>query len=125
MRHFSTLTIHRAQETQPWTVPYSAAIQKAVAGDLPHLLASHAVLHAMKTVGQLAAVFESLDHSGTDASPEQVELLRGRAADLVTVALRLGNLYGFDVAQALVERSEDKNGVTLSWPGDYAKGELR
>lgn len=117
MRDFSTVTLHHLVVTQPWRVPYSEALNDAVGAErgLGHLMGSHAVLHASKTVGQLAAVFENLDHTGApmDACPNHVATLRDKAADLVTAAMRLANLYGFDLAQAVVERSEEKNGVIL------------
>lgn len=108
------LTIRHAQENQPWTVPYSAGVENALAsGDVPHVLASHAVLHAAKTVGKLAAVFEALDHGGGPISPGQRETVRAMAADLLTAALRLANLYRFSLSDALEERVEEKNGVRL------------
>lgn len=121
MRNFSHLSLQHLQDTQPWVIPYSDAMNRAVDADrgLGHLQGAHAVLHAQKTVGQLAAVFESLDHSGApiEAVPGAVDTVRDKAADLVTAAMRLANLYGFDLAQAVVERSEEKNGVTLpEWP---------
>lgn len=118
MRDIGSLTIRHAQITQPWRVPYSTALEVARRCGMPHLMGTHAVLHAVKTAGQIAAIFEGLDHSGdVELHPAQREILRGRTADLMTAALRLGNLYGFDVAAALVERSEEKNNVTLpAWP---------
>lgn len=116
-RDFSTLTISHAQYQQPWTVPYSAPFRSALKLT-PHLMGAHAVLHAQKSVGALAAVFEDLDHSGQDISLEQREELAGKAADLVTAALRLGNLFGFSVARSLVERVEVKNGIDYpAWSG--------
>lgn len=120
MRNYQELTITHAQITQPWTVPYSDVLNEAVREDagLGHLMGSHITLHATKTVGQIAGVFENLDHTGAPPSSEQLTLLRGRAADLVTAALRIANLYCFDLAHALVERCEEKNNVTLSWRGE-------
>lgn len=115
MRDYSKLTIAHAQATQPWTVPYSPEVQAVAGAEMPHILGTHAVLHAQKTLGQIAAVFEALDHSGGTASISQITTLSDKSADLVTAALRLANLFGFDLATALVERSEDKNNVTLSW----------
>jgi len=115
MRDFKTVTLHHLQRTQPWTIPYSAALDGAVADNsgLGHLLGSHAMLHASKTLGQIAAVFEAMDHTGDPISVEQLGTLRDKAADLVTAAMRFANLYHFDLARAVVERSEEKNGVTL------------
>lgn len=120
-RDFSTLTLEHLQKTQPWTIPYSAALDQAVAEDrgLGHLMGTHITLHASKSLGQIAAVFENLDHTGQPINAVHVGILAYKAADLVTAALRLANLYGFDLARAVVERSEDKNGVTLpAWATD-------
>jgi hypothetical protein len=115
MRLYHRVSLQFLQDTQPWRVPYSETLNQAVQEDagLGHLMGSHAVLHAAKTVGQLAAVFENLDHTGKPPSPAQLEVLRDKSADLVTAAMRLANLYGFELARAVVERSEEKNGVTL------------
>lgn len=123
-RLFDKITLTHLQDTQPWRVPYSPRFLDAKEnGGLPHLMGTHAVLHAQKTVGQLAAVFESFDHSGRQVLDDsQREMLEGRCADLVTAAMRLANLYGFDLARRVVERSEEKNGVILRWPGDEPKG---
>ena len=104
------LTITHAQSYQPWTVPYSAAVRDS---GVPHILGSHVALHAAKSVGKLAAVFEALDHFDRPANRAQIEVLRYMSADLVTTALRVANLYGFDLALALVERVEEKNGVNI------------
>jgi hypothetical protein len=126
MRHYNTLTIRHAQDNQPWVVPYSDNFMSAIrytgpSGGylMPHLMGSHITLHAAKTVGQISAVFEALDHNSTVISAEQVGILCDKAADLMTAAMRLANLYKFDLTFALVERSEDKNGVKLSWPGEH------
>lgn len=114
LRNYGSVSLRHLQTTQPWTVPYSPDIQYGA----PHLLGSHVVLHASKTVGQLAVVFENLDHSGSEIDSDQVSKIAAMSADLVTEAMRLANLYQFDLAQAVVEQSEDKNGVTLpKWGG--------
>lgn len=126
-RLYDKITLTRLQDTQPWTIPYSAGIDVAVKdGTIPHLLGSHVVLHISKTVGKLASVFEAADHSrdvGEHGTSEPIteggfDTIQDMAADLVTEAMRLANLYGFDLARRVVERSEEKNRVTLSWPGE-------
>lgn len=107
------LTISHAQKHQPWNVPYSSEVTKASIRDIPHILASHTVLHAAKTVGKLASIFEKLDHNGTHISIDDVLDVGNMIADLITEALRFGNLYGIDVARVLVERVEEKNGVNI------------
>lgn len=136
-----TLTIYHAQTHQTWTVPYSGGVQSAERSCMvPHILGSHCVLHAAKSIGKIASVYEKLDHENnmlsmravgqtfnfttgetTDVrllTNEQLSTLRAMAADLMTVALRLANLHGFDLAEALCERVEEKNGQPLSPWGD-------
>ena len=118
------LTIKQAQQNQPWTVPYSEGVEAAAHGTddseghgipelVPHILGSHCVLHAAKSIGKIAAVYELRDHSDTwthDPLPGRAEI-RKMAADLMTAALRFANLEGFDLAEALVERVKEKNGA--------------
>ena len=111
------LTIREAQRVQPWTVPYAEGLEQARRHLMPHALASHCVLHAAKTVGKLAAVFEALDHPApgstwahsrpTDA---QMATIRAMSADLMTEAMRFANLFGFDLATELLARQAEKNG---------------
>lgn len=66
------LTIRNAQRNHPWNtlnggygaVPYSEGVRRAevMPGGVPHIQGTHAVLHAAKSLGKLAAVFEALDH---------------------------------------------------------------
>lgn len=115
------LTISHAQKNQPWTIPYSEGVIRASENGVIHILGSHTVLHAIKTLGKLAAVFERWDHNpvGTvifnDKGPliEEIETIKSMSADLVTAALRFANLYGFDLATVLAERVEEKNGVNI------------
>lgn len=111
--HSDELTFAHAQLNQPWTVPYSDGVQDARQGGyVSHILSSHTVLHAAKSVGKLAAVFEKMDH-GSGMTTEMQKDVEAMAADLVTAALRLANLHGFDLASVLVERVEEKNGVNI------------
>lgn len=127
----STLTLTEAQKFQPWstigggygTQPYSVAIRNAEGAGLPYIQATHAVLHAQKSLGKLAAVLECWDHDqgepwahGTPLEefmvndPEGVAEIRAMSADLVTAALRLANLFAFSLAHNLEERCREKNG---------------
>lgn len=129
------LTIKQAQEKQPWTVPYSEGVQDAAhplkfpdhehdERGVPHILGTHCVLHAVKSLGKIAAVYEARDHEdgatrGGD-TPGMRELnrraeIRKMAADLMTAALRFANLEGFDLAEALVERVKEKNGADFGF----------
>jgi hypothetical protein len=107
------LTFDRAQDGQPWTVPYSDGVVVASGSLVHHILGSHAVLHASKTVGKLAAVFEVLDHRPV-LTAQQGQTIRDMAADLVSAALRLANLYGFRLADELERRVEEKNGCPIA-----------
>lgn len=129
MTDAAALTIRHAQTHQPWTVPYSKGVMAAAQGELasdtrylldtadppvPHILGSHCVLHAMKSIGKIAAVYEARDHeNSTSVNKRAVEktAIRAAAADLLTAALRFANLEGFDLAEALIERVKEKNGV--------------
>jgi hypothetical protein len=129
MTDAATLTIRHAQTHQPWTVPYSHGVMAAAQGEpasdtrylldtakppVPHILGSHCALHAMKSIGKIAAVYEKRDHrdqpSGWTCEQDRVDI-RAAAADLMTAALRFANLEGFDLAEALIERVKEKNGT--------------
>lgn len=114
-RDFSSVTLSHLVDTQPWAVPYSKALEDAVSDDrgLGHLMGTHITLHASKTIGQIAAVFESADHTGSRITGPQLQEIAAKSADLVTAAMRLANLYGFDLARSVVERSEEKNSTTI------------
>lgn len=112
------LTIAYAQKRQPWTLPYSSGVESAAESDVPHILGSHAVLHAMKSLGKLAAVFEALDHGDKEISAAQADVVAAMSADLMTIALRFANLYDFDLAGTLVSRVEEKNGVNILAPAE-------
>ncbi len=107
------LTIRHAQTRQPWTVPYAGGVMHASRTSVPHILGTHVVLHAAKSVGKLAAVFEALDHEGARATDEQRAVIADMAADLMTAALRFANLGSFDLADELKRRVREKNGVDL------------
>ena len=114
MQDHSKLTFYHAQDNQPWTVPYARGVMISKNQLVPHILASHTVLHAMKSLGKLAAVFEKLDHSGLIApTDDQLKVIEDMSADLITAALRFGNLYEFPVADVLTARIWEKNGVHL------------
>lgn len=113
-RNFSTVPLAFLQKTQPWTIAYSSPFMSALnQPGTAHLMGAHATLHAMKTVGQLAAVFEAVDHTGSPINAAGRQAIADKAADLVTAAMRLANLYEFDLATAVVTRSEEKNRVKL------------
>lgn len=104
------LTIDDAQYKQPWNVPYSDGVVEAHDTGVKHILGSHAVLHAIKSLGKIAAVYEKLDHGAGVGSEEQATL-QDMSADLMIIALRLANLHGFRLSRVLVDRVIGKNGV--------------
>lgn len=138
------LTLNEAQRLHPWNtlnggygaVPYSEGVRRAevMPGGIPHIQGSHAVMHAAKSLGKLAAVFEALDHK--DAAPaaspeshglfglsdEQRATVCAMSADLVTVALRLAHLYHFDLESELKSRAKEKNGVGFVDPRELEDG---
>ena len=107
------LTVKHAQSRQPWTIPYSAGVERASRDSVPHIMGSHCALHAAKTAGKLAAVFEALDHRASPITDEELATVRDMSADLMTAALRFANLYRFDLETALRRRVFEKNGVQL------------
>jgi hypothetical protein len=107
-------TVGQLQEEQPWTVPYSDAFEQAGL-HTPHNMSAHAVLHGLKSLGKLAAVFEAIDHRGGDPLDSEIQVIRDMSADLFTIALRLANLHHFSLATELLRRILEKNGVRL-WP---------
>lgn len=123
-----SITIKQAQDRHPWNtlnggfgaVPYSPAVMHAGYLGIPHIQGSHAVLHAAKSVGKLAAVFEDLDHrdggyTGTvGPNDEQLATLKAMSADLLTAALRIAHLYKFDLGRELEKRALEKNGIGIS-----------
>jgi len=117
------LTIEEAQRRQPWTVPYSVPFEVARKNYMPHLHATHATLHAMKSLGKLATIFEAMDHRGGDMGENDREVVSDMAADLFTVALRLANIYGFSLAKELARRVEEKNGVSILTAAVIGKGQ--
>jgi hypothetical protein len=105
------LTFRQAQANQPWTVSYSPQVMEASENTVPHILGSHCVLHAAKSLGKIAAVYETLDHTGKTPSDKDKAAIAAAAADLASAAIRFANLHGFDLATVLVERVREKNGI--------------
>jgi hypothetical protein len=75
----------------------------------------HALLHITKASGQLAALIEGLDHSGSLA-PSRADAEK-YLADLVICVLRMGNTFPgepIDIERAIFNRIEKKMGVKLT-----------
>jgi hypothetical protein len=103
------MNLRTIQQRQPWTVPYSPSFVEAGRGH-PEIYAEHTILHAIKSLGKIASVLESVDHGQCMDNKTMMD----SSADLVTAAIRLANLYGFDLEQRLIERVFEKNGVDIS-----------
>lgn len=102
-----TLTLWEAQIEQPWARPYGNKwYVKNSEGQLKHTL-----LHASKTLGKISTIVEGLDHSERSwLSDAELDEVGDMAADLVSAALRIGNVVGRSVVHALVRRVKEKNG---------------
>jgi hypothetical protein len=68
----------------------------------------HAILHAIKAAGRLAAILESEGHGGVPGEPTYVDQPKF-AADLVISAVRLADVCGFDLEDAVINRQKAKN----------------
>lgn len=106
------MDIRTLQTNQPWTIPYSREFNSA---QLSHKHFTHAIIHAMKAIGNLSAYVDSLDHGRKSEATQQD--IHNWIADLVNCALRMANTNPsgeFDLERAVIERMEGKNGVKLS-----------
>ena len=71
----------------------------------------HAILHAIKASGKLAAILEAEGH-GRYAEPGfQREDQIKYAADLVISTVRLADVVGFDLERAVLDRQHQENAV--------------
>lgn len=103
----------------PWTPSYSEDFRS---NPQSHKDFAHAVLHIAKATGNLATVSEEWDHKrpagqrpGTTLEAERAAATKA-LADLVICALRAASVLpggSLDLARAVVERIETKNGVQL------------
>lgn len=69
---------------------------------------THAILHAIKAAGKLAAILESEGHGGRLYEPSVVDEPK-YAADLVISAIRLADVQGFSLEAAVRVRQEQRN----------------
>lgn len=97
----------------PWVLPYSDEFND---NRQRHKHFAHALTHAMKSMGELAAFVERLDHQNM-IPPQMAVDVAESLADLVICATRMAEVVGFmkpiDLARAVKERLESKNGVKL------------
>lgn len=69
---------------------------------------THAILHAIKAAGKLAAMLEAEAHD-EDLVHEHWQDNRKYAADLVISAIRLADMCCFDLEEAVTIRQREKN----------------
>lgn len=65
----------------------------------------HAILHAVKAAAKLAMILEAEGHGGRPGEPTVADEPK-YAADLVISAIRLADVQGFDLEDALRARQE-------------------
>src|SRR5437867_1906591 len=102
MRLFS---LRHLQTHQPWTVPYSKEFNDSVSNNALRSVA-HDLMHVMKSLGRVAAECERADH-GAERRLQKDELAK-EVADFVICALRIANLEGFDLHDAVVNAIESR-----------------
>ncbi len=101
-----SMTLYDLQMNLPWTIKYSRDYR---ANPQSHKDFSHAILHAQKALGKLAAMADNLDHRRYEKEAPSRYL-----ADLVICALRMANTYPdleIDLQEAVMDRIQDKNNV--------------
>lgn len=103
-------SLRHLQKHLPWTIPYSAEFE-ASAGENRQRRIGHDILHVMKALGRIAADVEAADH--TRPRKLQGDTLAKEVADLVTCALHIARLEGFDLQDAVVKNSEARNAATI------------
>lgn len=69
---------------------------------------THAILHAVKAAGKLAAILEAEGHGGRPDEPTVLDEPK-YAADLVISAIRLADVQGFDLEAAVKMRQLQRN----------------
>lgn len=106
------LTVTELQRRQPWVVPYSDHFNSA-SYHTPHNRATHAILHAMKSLGKIATVLEAIDHRGGAILDREREVIQEMSADIFTIALRLANLFSFSLVHSLRRRVKIKNDIDI------------
>lgn len=68
----------------------------------------HAILHAVKAAGKLASILEAEGHGGRIGEPSAADQPK-YAADLVISAIRLADVCGFDLEDAVASRQTQRN----------------
>lgn len=116
--HGAHLTLREIQLTLPWTVKYSCDYR---ANPQSHKDFTHAILHAQKALGKLAAAADDMDHARDAATDmDSMSKLGDYMADLVLCALRMANTVpstSIDIHGRLLARIADKNNLKLVTTG--------
>jgi hypothetical protein len=98
-------TLAQIQGAIPWGDLYTAEFKASQEAEgHRHLL--HAVVHAQKALGVLAAFVEQFDHAR--AAPLS-DIPRRQLADLVICAARIANTSQVSLERAIIERLMEKN----------------
>ena len=109
-------TIRDLQVNLPWSIRYSADFR---ANPQPHKDFAHALVHIAKAAGRLSEFVDDMDHRKETADdPSKRDEYAKYIADMVVCALRMANTFPggpVDLATAVVDRLQSKNGVTLTW----------
>jgi len=69
---------------------------------------THAILHICKAAGKLAAIVESEGHGIRQHEPTRADMPK-YCADLVICSIRLSELVGFGLEQAVKQRQAQRN----------------
>ena len=107
------MTIREIQTQLPWTTHYHHDFRSS---PMAHKDFAHALLHANKASGKLAAVVNDAEHGGSEFKPEEVDAY---VAGLVICALRMANTCPgrvIDLERAVIERINSKNTIQLIEP---------
>lgn len=105
------MTLKELQETMPWVANYHPDF---VASQMTHKNFGHALLHAQKACGKLAAVINDAEHQGSNFNPEEVDRF---IADLVVCALRMASTIPgrhLDLEAEVVARIKRNNDVAVN-----------
>lgn len=107
---YNPVSLRHLQANLPWSKKYTTEFI-ASATENPFRIHTHDVLHVMKSLGQVAAECERVDH-GEEPKLNR-EQFADRLADLVICALHMANTTSTDLTDAVVQKIQERNNVTL------------
>ena len=122
----SPKTLRELQTNLPWTIRYSRDFR---ASPMSHKDLAHTLHHVSKAVGKLHGLVNDMDHNRSVADMSGIsETYAKYVADLVVCALRIANVFPggvIDLQDAVIDRIEKKNGVSLSKKEESEKEEVQ